>query len=489
MNLDAIKIDKNSKVPLYIQISDQIKSLLSEGIIEVEDKLPPIRLLSQHLNVNNVTIVNAYQLLSDEKVTYKVRGSGSYIAPKSEELMAQISEFDNAENQVYQMKEAQMVVHDYTINFATATPKANLFPVTDFKKAINYVLDRDLGEAFGYQEAKGYLSLRESISDYLLHQNIHSTPENIQIISGAQQGLDIVAKSVLNYNDVVLVEAPTYSGAIASFRSRGVKIVQIPMLVDGVNMNKLEEIIKRYQPKMMYTMINCQNPTGYTYSMKKKEELLILAKKYNMFILEDDYVGELIYSKSNSVSLKSLDDDNQVIYIKSFSKILMPGLRLGFMIVPDKLNQSILNAKQATDISTSGLIQRAFDVYLRNGQWEKQLKQMKKIYFKRYQKMIEALNEHLPRSINYYVPKGGILFWIELPRTIDSRIFYESIKHKEIAIVPGDMFYYSDRKSNAIRLSIAAVHEDEIEDGIKLLCDYLRDFLCINKQKEKLPIL
>ena len=112
MNLDAIKIDKTSKIPLYIQISDQIKSLLNEGIIEVEDKLPPIRLLSQHLNVNNVTIVNAYQLLSDEKVTYKVRGSGSYIAPKSEELMAQISEFDNAENQVYQMKEAQMVVHD-----------------------------------------------------------------------------------------------------------------------------------------------------------------------------------------------------------------------------------------------------------------------------------------------------------------------------------------------------------------------------------------
>ena len=204
-----------------------------------------------------------------------------------------------------------------------ATPKANLFPVTDFKKAINYVLDRDLGEAFGYQEAKGYLSLRESISEYLLNQNIHSTPENIQIISGAQQGLDIVAKSVLNYNDVVLVEAPTYSGAIASFRSRGVKIVQIPMLVDGVNMNKLEEIIKRYQPKMMYTMINCQNPTGYTYSMKKKEELLLLAQKYNMFILEDDYVGELIYSKQNSLSLKSLDNNNQVIYIKSFSKMFL----------------------------------------------------------------------------------------------------------------------------------------------------------------------
>jgi len=487
--IDAIRIDKSSKTPLYIQIADKIKLLLDEGIIEVEDKLPAIRALAEHLSVNNVTIVNAYQMLSDEKVTYKVRGSGSYIAPKSEELMAQISEFDNAENQVYQMKDAQMIVHDYAINFATATPKANLFPVTDFKKAINYVLDRDMGEAFGYQEAKGYLSLRESISDYLRHQEIQSTPENIQIISGAQQGLDIVAKSVLNYNDVVLVEAPTYSGAIASFRSRGVKIVQIPMLVDGVNMNKLEEIIKRYKPKLMYTMISCQNPTGYTYSQKKKEELLLIAKKYNLYILEDDYVGELIYSKQKILSLKSMDKYDQVIYIKSFSKILMPGLRLGFMIVPELLNQSVLNAKQATDISTSGLIQRAFDVYLRNGKWEKQLKQMKKIYFKRFQKMIEVLNKYLPRSVNYYVPKGGILFWIELPKNMDSRLFFETIQYKEIAIVPGDMFYYTDRKSNAIRLSIAGVQEDEIEEGIILLCEYLRDFLSLNKQKERLPIL
>lgn len=487
--IDQIIIDKNSKTPLYIQVSDCVKRLLEEGVIEVEDKLPPIRALANHLSVNNVTIVNAYQLLSDENVTYKVRGSGSYIAPKSEELIAQISEFDNAENQVYQMKDAQMIVHDYTINFATATPKANLFPVTDFKKAINYVLDRDLGEAFGYQEAKGYLSLRQSISDYLLHQNIHSNSEKIQIISGAQQGLDIVAKSVLNYNDVVLVEAPTYSGAIASFRSRGVKIVQIPMLVDGVNMNKLEEIIKRYKPKMMYTMVNCQNPTGYTYSHKKKEELLVLAQKYNMYILEDDYVGELIYTKQNMMSLKSMDRNDHVIYIKSFSKILMPGLRLGFMIVPDILNQSVLSAKQATDISTSGLIQRAFDVYLRNGQWEKQLNQMKKIYYKRYQKMIEVLNKYLPRSVNYYVPKGGILFWIELPKNMDSRLFYDLMKNKEIAIVPGDMFYYMDRKSNAIRLSIAAVQEDEIEKGIVLLCNYLKDYLSSSKLKEKLPIL
>ncbi len=488
IHLEDIFVDKEKKEPLYQQIVTRIKNLIDDGAIEVEDKLPPIRTLAKHLSVNNVTIVTAYQMLSDENITYKIRGSGSYIAPKSDELLAQIAEFDNAEHQVFQMKDNQMELREATINFATATPKANLFPVTDFKKAINFVLDRDLGEAFGYQEAKGYYSLRESIGNYLKNQEVHTVPDNIQIISGAQQGLDIVSKSVLNYNDVVLVEAPTYSGAIASFRSRGVKIVQIPMLVDGVNMTKLEEIIKRYKPKMMYTMINCQNPTGYSYSHKKKEQLLELAYKYNMYILEDDYVGELIYSKQKSVSLKSLDDHDQVIYIKSFSKILMPGLRLGFIIVPETLNQTILNAKQATDISTSGLIQRAFDVYLRGGNWEKQLKLMKKIYFKRFEKMVEALNTHLPRSVHYYVPKGGILFWLELPKQKDSRVFFEQIKHKDIAIVPGDMFYYADRKSNAFRLSIAGVSDEDIEEGVKILSQYLNEFLK-TEQQQKLPIL
>lgn len=488
IRLEDLSIDKDKNQALYQQIVACIKGLIEAGVIEVEDKLPPIRKLADHLGVNNVTVVTAYQMLADEKITYKIRGSGSYIAPKSDELLAQIAEFDNAEHQVFQMKDNQMTLSDNMINFATATPKANLFPVTDFKKAINFVLDRDLGEAFGYQEAKGYFSLRESICDYLEHQEIKTKPDKIQIISGAQQGLDIVSKSVLNYNDVVLVEAPTYSGAIASFRSRGVKIVQIPILVDGVNMTKLEEIIKRYKPKMMYTMINCQNPTGYSYTHKKKLQLLDLANKYKMFILEDDYVSELVYGKQKSLSLKSLDTDDRVIYIKSFSKILMPGLRLGFMIVPEALNQIVLNAKQATDISTSGLIQRAFDVYLRNGKWEKQLGQMKKIYYSRFQKMTESLNKYLPRSVHYYVPKGGILFWIELPKNKDSRDFFERIKHKAVAVVPGDMFYYADRKSHAIRLSIAAVNEADIEEGIKVFSDYLKDYLD-GSHSEKLPIL
>lgn len=474
-----IVIDKSNKTPLYKQVSEQIKTLVEKNVYHVEDKLPAIRTLSTYLGVNNVTVVNAYQQLSDEQITYKVRGSGSYIAPKSAELIAEISEFDNADNLVSQLRNKQYEMSEDTINFATATPKANLFPVTDFKKSLNYVLDRDLGEAFGYQEAKGYFPLRESICEYLKSVHVDTHPEAIQIISGAQQGLDIVAKSLLNYNDVVIVEAPTYSGALATFRSRGVKIIEVPMLIDGVNVKKLEALIKRYKPKLMFTMTHCQNPTGYSYSQKKKEALLTLANTYDFYILEDDYVGELIYTNKLSLPIKAIDVENRVIYLKSFSKILMPGLRLGFMIVPKLLMQSVLNAKEATDISTSGLIQKAFDVYLRKGHWTKQLITMKRIYYKRFKLMIELLNEQLPRSVSFYVPKGGILFWIELPKGKDGRSFYEFVGHGKIAFVPGDLFYYNSNKSSAIRLSIAAVSEEEIKRGVLYLCEYLEAYLNI----------
>ncbi len=490
--IDKISINKDIKIALYKQIADQIKVLIDNGTYNSEDKLPPIRLLAKKLNVNNVTVVSAYKLLADEKITYKIPGSGSYIAPKNEVLSAQINELKSVENNIGKLRNVQLEVNEDVINFATATPKASLFPVGDFKSAINEVLDRDMGEAFGYQEAKGFYPLRESVCDYLRKVDINVVAESIQIISGAQQGLDIVSKSVLNYGDVVIVEAPTYSGAISSFRSRGVKIIQIPIQVDGVDMNKLEELVKRYSPKMMYTMINCQNPTGYSYSDKKKDQLLKIASKYDMFILEDDYVGELIYSKQKTNSLKSIDEFDQVIYIKSFSKIFMPGLRLGFMVVPDKLNSDIEKAKQATDISTSGLIQRAFDVYLRQGSWEEQLSNMRETYQKRYEKMIEVLNEYIPRGVNYYIPRGGILFWLCLPKGIDSREFCNHIQDDNIILVPGDLFYYSDEVSNSIRLSIASVSEEEIEIGIKHLGKSLKVFLENEKRikrKEVLPIL
>lgn len=482
IRLESIVLDRNCNQPLYVQIANGMGSLIENNYYKADEKIPPIRSLAAYFKVDNTTIIKAYDLLEKKTLTYKVRGSGTYVTPKSDSLIAEISKFDNTDHLRNTLSNNETYTQSM-INFASATPKAHLFPVKDFKIAINHVLDRDLGEAFSYQESKGYAPLRSSICNYLEDFNIIAEPEAIQVISGAQQGLDVISKSMLDHNDVVIIEAPTYSGAIATFRSRGVKIIEVPMLVDGVSIEKLEALIKRYKPKLMFTMTHCQNPTGYSYSLKKKNALLHLAHKYNFYILEDDYVGELLFTSQDMHPLKSMDVHERVIYLKSFSKILMPGLRLGFMIVPEVLANRVLNAKEATDISTSGLIQKAFDLYLRQGHWSKQLDYMKEIYSQRYNAMIKCLNDFLPRSVSYSVPKGGIIFWIELPKGSNSRAFYEQLDISKIVFVPGDQFYYSVRESRGIRLSIASVTKEEIETGIPMLGQAIKTYL--KKQKNK----
>lgn len=451
--------------PIYLKIAKEFIFKIETGVLNPEDKLPSIRSLSKEFNVNKETIVRAYKYLSDENYTYIIKGSGSYVLSKMD--------ITNKSDETIEMQPFNNEnTYDGMINFSSGSVKSSLFPVTDFKKSINYVLDRDFGDAFSYEDAKGYPPLRASISKYLKELNIITDKENIQIVSGAQQGIDIVSKALLSSNDSVIVESPTYKGAVASFLSRGAFIHSVPMEYDGINITKLERVIKKHKPKFMYMMTNFQNPTGFSYSKKKKLKLLELSEKYDFYILEDDYINELNY-KSNSIeSIKTIDKNSKVLYLKSFSKIFMPGLRLGFLIVPENLNDIILNIKSATDIATSGLIQRTFDIYLSRGNWNNHVHNMKKIYYKRYNIMVNALNKYMPRNIKYYIPKGGIFFWIELPHINVSEL-YEKLLKKNIAITPGDVFYI-DKTSNTIRLSIASVRSEDIEKGIRVLSDELR---------------
>ncbi len=454
--------------PIYLKIAKEFIEKMEAGILKPEDKLPSIRTLSKEFHVNKETIVRAYKYLADENYTYIIKGSGSYVLSKMDYV-------DKVDETIEMQPFNDENTYEGMINFASGSIKSSLFPVTDFKRAINYVLDRDFGDAFSYEDPKGYPPLRKSIEEYLREMNIITDKENIQIVSGAQQGIDIVSKALLSSNDSVIVESPTYKGAVASFHSRGAFIHSVPMEYDGINITKLERVVQKHRPKFMYIMTNFQNPTGFSYSNKKKLRLLELSEKYDFYILEDDYVNELNY-KSNAIApIKTLDKHSKVLYLKSFSKIFMPGLRLGFLIVPEQLNEIILNIKSATDIATSGLIQRTFDIYLSRGNWNTHVYNMKKVYYKRYKIMVEALNKYMPRNIKYYIPKGGIFFWVELG-SIDADELYEYLLKKNIAITPGNIFYI-DKKNNAIRLSIASVRSEDIEKGIRVLSDGLRYYI------------
>lgn len=472
----SIKLQKEHSEHLYVQLFKSLRALIFNGMLPPHEKLPPIRKMAELLDVNNVTVVNAYKLLEDELLVYKKIGSGTFVAPVSEE----------PEEGTVKVQ-PQRVPYDFSIS----SPTADLFPVDDFKLVLNEVLERDKGFAFGYQESKGFLPLRQSLCQYLEAQEIKVSPESLQIISGAQQGIDLVSKALLDYGDAVVVEAPTYTGAIANFKLKGANIIEVPLEKDGLSIEHLESLLKRQRIKLLYIMPNCQNPTGITYSEEKREKLLALSKQYNFWIVEDDYASDLHYGQMQFRSLKRLNDSDKIIHIKSFSKVLMPGLRLGFMIVPTALADAIGMAKHTADISTSGLIQRAFDLYIRKGFWDKQMKSMRNLFEARYLKTKAILSEELPEGVSFIDPQGGYNFWITLPEGLSADEFTWKLGEHGIAVVAGSVFYHTQMKSTSFRVSIAGLEADQIEEGLHLLIKQLELWLNTSKLSlnAKKPVL
>lgn len=464
-----MKIDKNLDTPLYIQVYNYIKNKIENNELKEGDKLPSIRNLSKQLGVNNITIVNAYKLLEQDRYVYSVKGSGTYVRKKYD-IVTYMEDGD-----IELMTSGVLPISKDSINFSSVSPTPEIFPIEEFKKTLIEVLDRDKGNAFTYPEITGYEPFRESISYFLYENyNINVNKEQILVISGGQQGIDIITKTLVNQGDYIFVENPTYSAALSAFKSRRAKIIGIPILRDGIDLDVLENHLKRFNPKVLYMMTNYHSPTTYSYSEEKKKRLIELSNKYNFYIIEDDFLTDLSY-EDKKIPLKTMDNLDTVIYIKSFSKIFMPGVRIGFMTVPKSLFPSVIKAKHTTDISSSGFFQRAFDLFLRKGLWKKHIETIKRVYDDKYNTMVKELNRLSKYGISFAEPKGGLSIWIRLPEDIDSVELYKECTENGISFVPGKIFFTDDDiYTNYIRLSFGAVSKEEIVKGIQILENSLR---------------
>ena len=465
----SIQMDKNSKTPMYQQLGDHLYELIEKNILKPNTKLPPIRSLATNLKINPSTVVNAYKYLENKGVVYSQMGSGTYVAPIPVECLQMPSIHSSNQSPI----SMTIPMTTSALNFASMSPSTDLFPVADFKQALNEVLDRDKGDAFSYQDTQGYFPLRKTICRLIQKSNISTSPEKIQIISGAQQGIDLISKALLRYGDMVFIEKPTYNGAVAAFQSRGAKMIEIPLEKDGMDMDTLEIYLKLYHPKFIYMMTYYQNPTGISYSPEKKRKLLDLAEQYDVYIIEDDYLSDMFFIHQPTIPLKALDHKNRVIYIKSFSKNFMPGLRLGFMILPKTLFQQVLAAKQTTDIATSGLLQRTFERYISLHLWEEHVEKVRKVYQFRYEYLLEKIEKKLKNRVLYTPPNGGLSLWLQLPKNISMEIFCDLLLQKQIIIAPGSLFSFSPGHESYFRLSFADVTTEEIDYGIGIIKETL----------------
>lgn len=460
----SIQLSRQSKEALYAQLYHQICALIVEGKLSHGFVLPPVRKLAKCLSVNAGTVVSAYKMLETNGYIFSRAGSGSYVAelPAIDGLEAEESDAGAAD-------ELAPIPEGKYINLAGIALNPDVISVEMFKEVLIEVLDRDRGYAFGYQESQGFYPLRESIAESLRADGVGARAGNVQIISGAQQGIDIVAKALLCYGDYVFTESPTYPGAIAAFRSRGAKIVAIPMEDDGMAIDALEENLRKFRPKLIYVMPNIQNPTGYSYAVHKRSRLMGLARYYDAAILEDDYISELHYGEAKMAPLKAIDRDDRVIYLKSFSKIFMPGLRLAFLTVPEKHADHLLAVKQNSDISTSGLTQRAFDLYLRKGIWHAHIESIRGLYHQRFQLTMRSIEAHMPSCVRVAAPRGGLSIWLTLPEGLSARKIADEARRREVLVTEGAAFFPRRAADRYLRISFATATEREIASGVRIL--------------------
>lgn len=449
--------------PLYRALADQVRQGAAD--LPAHGRLPSIRKMARMADVNPSTVVAALDLLEQEGIIYRRAGSGTYVSPLGSGL--RVTAGGGA---------AVSIPAKGQIDFTAGTPSPEYFPVADFKDAFNSVLDRDRGHAFSYPDPQGYLPLRLAIADYLQTTGLAVAAEAVLITSGAQQAISLLSQTLLTPGDVVGVENPTYPGAVQALQAAGAKLLPVSLGPSGLNLKDLARI-SRARPKLFYAMPTFQNPTGICYSQESRRSLIRLARELDFYILEGDNVSELYYGNTRPRPLWQEAAD-RVLYIKSFSKVFMPGLRLGFMILPPALLPAVGRAKHAADLGTSGINQRALDLYLRSGSWQKYLVFLRRTYQERAQVLYQALRRHLSNVATYSPLGGGTNAWLTFPQVIQGQNVCDLCGEAGVLVSPGSQFSLPGYElRHSIRLSIAAAFPEQIEAGVSILAQCVEQLL------------
>ena len=354
------------------------------------------------------------------------------------------------------------------ISFAGGMPASELFLIREFGEACQYVLDHDGVRALQYGTTEGYPPLRQYLVEKVRKYGVPAEQENILITNGSQQALDLIGKMFINPGDVILTEGPTYLGAIQSLRAYQARFVTVPLDEDGIQTDKLEEVLERHPVKFMYILPNFHNPAGVTMTLERRLKLVELAAKYGVFIVEDDPYGELRFEGQDIAPLVVLHKEN-VLYLSTFSKTLAPGIRLGWIVAPSKIIAKLVQAKQGSDLHTSTFIQMVAHDICRRGILRNHVKTIREVYRERRDAMLAAMEKHSPPGITWIRPQGGLFLWVQLPKHVDASELLNVALQEKVAFVPGRAFYPDEGGKNTMRLTFASATPEKIEEGIERL--------------------
>jgi 2-aminoadipate transaminase len=362
------------------------------------------------------------------------------------------------------------------ISFAGGLPNPISFPQAELKVSMNRIADQFGAKIYQYSTTLGLDSLRQYIVDrYKKIWGMDISLENIIITTGSQQALDLIGKVFLNKNDMVMVENPSYLGLIQTFLMNEAQFVQTKLNDDGLDIDELKKTIKEYKPKIAYLIPNFQNPTGLTYTKENREKVFEVIKDENMLLIQDDPYGELRFEEGERIPYIGLNQTNKNLYLGSFSKIVTPGMRLGYIIADKEIIKMLETAKQASDLHSNIFGQYLISDYLYNNDLDKHIEKIKKLYKAQATAMVDAMHEYFPKNVKFTTPKGGMFTWVTLEDGKDVLNLFDKAIAKKVAFVPGHPFYVKPNNVNTLRLNYTNADEETIRTGIKRLAEALTE--------------
>lgn len=485
-----LKIDRSNPKPLYLQISDEIKTHIDQEALAVNQPLPSTRTLARKLGVNRSTVNRAYEEL--QALGYLRSSPGSYnrvqkrrkevnYNPGRKSLILWEKVSSDSAKELYETflhyspeKPIHAKVSKNTINLSQLDPDPRLYPLEEFKRCVNHVLTTHGSESLQYGSHKGYIHLRQYIARRLRLHGISVSQDEILITNGAQQAIDLIIRLLSGPGKNVAVEAPTYANILPILRFNGTKIQGIPMKQDGMDLNFLEKALKKEEVSFVYTIPNFQNPTGLTTSHQHRENLLNLCLRNTTPIVEDGFEEDMKYFGKVPLPIKSIDDKNIVLYLGTFSKALFPGLRIGWITADKECIDRITAIKRFSDLSSGNLVQIVLHDFLQRGYYDLHLKRLHRIFRKRMQVALDAMKECFPSTVRWTQPSGGYTIWVKLPIKLSETRLHAFTSRYGVIVSPGGYYFPRKMSSEYFRISIARIDEDVIKEGINRLGKALR---------------
>lgn len=474
MVMPLLTLDRSSSTPLFRQVEEALASAIASGALAAGDRLPSERDLADLLDVSRTTAMNAYRELEARGLIRGRVGQGTFVCASARDSGVPFAWQGKVTASAQRTIDPTLraLVREptpETISFAAGTPAFDQFPIDAFRSSLDRVLEQHPGAALGLGPTEGQPRLRAEIA-----RRHRVRPEQVLVLAGSQQGLDLITRSLLDPSDAVVMDRPGYLGAIQTFRAAGARVIGWD--ARRADPDELESLLQRYRPKLLYTNPTFQNPTGRTLPLDVRQEVLALAARYRLAVIEDEPYRDLAFRGTPPMSLRELDDQGLVIHLGTFSKTLAAGLRLGWLIAPETVIDQLALMRQRADLFGAGLHQLAVADLLARGLFDAHLRALRAEHQRRHDAAIAALRQWLPAGTFTWAPaEGGLYLWLHAGQGIDTGLLEQQALLAGVAIVHGAHFYADGDGRHELRLCFARCTPQAIALGIERLARVVRE--------------